>query len=341
LSRKFNSNFKQTNKKEQENNIKKMKRHNILSTNSKTMSENPEKPKMPSPLKVKCPQTLDDALDQARQKFSDWQPLSGPVDFNNFQRPCLFRAVDKETQQKRVLKIIRINSFAPLEVLVPQTLADNANVVDMDVVVRNTHVAILSMPLAENGDLFELAVHANMEEGLQTDLVVHIAQQLASALAAVHDAGYVHLDIKLENVLLGDDNHVVLTDFALARRTNVLGKAVLKGPCGTDGFVAPEIALSSGFSSIVATPKSDIYAFGVALYQLLTGSQMCQPQKTPADTCRLQLRVIELGVVEKFVKDKYLQRIVKMCLDRFPSARPTAHKLKQMLDEHKQYSTIN
>lgn len=105
---------------------------------------------------------------------------------------------------------------------------------------------------------------------------------LRAGLAYIHNQGIIHRDLKLENVLVGPDGHVVLTDFGISRvlatndgapavsdpvRTLVRvkdGKAPLMGSIG---YLAPELELGAA-----ATAKSDWYALGVLVYRLLTGT---------------------------------------------------------------------
>ncbi|NVB78189.1 MAG: protein kinase [Kofleriaceae bacterium] len=86
--------------------------------------------------------------------------------------------------------------------------------------------------------------------------------QLADALVAVHDAGLVHRDLKPSNVLVTESGRVVLLDFGLVRRADLLASSLL---AGTPAYMAPEQA---GGHAI--TTAADCYALGVVLYQALT-----------------------------------------------------------------------
>ncbi len=91
-------------------------------------------------------------------------------------------------------------------------------------------------------------------------------EPVLAALAEAHEAGIVHCDVKPENVLVSENGKVKVADFGLAR--------ALADPAGTDGpllgtvnYISPEQALGGA-----ATPRSDVYAVGIMLYELLTGS---------------------------------------------------------------------
>ncbi|WP_338695713.1 Stk1 family PASTA domain-containing Ser/Thr kinase [Streptomyces sp. Q6] len=102
---------------------------------------------------------------------------------------------------------------------------------------------------------------------LQPRAALDILEPVLAALGAAHRAGFVHRDMKPENVLIGDDGRVKVADFGLVRAvdtvTNTTG-AVL----GTVSYLAPE-QIEDG----TATASVDVYACGVVLYEMLTGSK--------------------------------------------------------------------
>ncbi len=102
---------------------------------------------------------------------------------------------------------------------------------------------------------------------LQPRAALDILEPVLAALGAAHRAGFVHRDMKPENVLIGDDGRVKVADFGLVRAvdtvTNTTG-AVL----GTVSYLAPE-QIEQG----TADPRVDVYACGVVLYEMLTGGK--------------------------------------------------------------------
>jgi beta-lactam-binding protein with PASTA domain len=97
---------------------------------------------------------------------------------------------------------------------------------------------------------------------------LEVMQPVLSALGAAHRAGLVHRDVKPENVLLTADGQVKVADFGLARAETASKQTKTGMIIGTVGYLAPEQVLSGH-----ADVRSDVYAAGVMLYELLTGRQ--------------------------------------------------------------------
>ena len=97
-------------------------------------------------------------------------------------------------------------------------------------------------------------------------LALDVAAQAAAGLDAAHSIGLVHRDVKPDNILIGADGLVKITDFGIA---HAAGSAPITGPglvMGTTQYMAPE-RIAGG----QATPASDLYALGILIYECLTG----------------------------------------------------------------------
>ncbi|NQX33524.1 Stk1 family PASTA domain-containing Ser/Thr kinase [Herbiconiux sp. VKM Ac-2851] len=102
---------------------------------------------------------------------------------------------------------------------------------------------------------------------LTTEQTVDVMDAVLGGLAAAHKAGIVHRDLKPENVLLADDGRIKISDFGLARAVSAntaTGQALL----GTIAYLSPEL-LTRG----TADARSDIYAAGIMMYEMLVGAQ--------------------------------------------------------------------
>lgn len=95
---------------------------------------------------------------------------------------------------------------------------------------------------------------------------VHIMKQLTSAIAHAHENQIIHRDIKPQNILIDEDGNVKITDFGIATTLSETSFTKTNSVLGTVHYISPEQARGG-----TATKKSDIYALGIVLYELLTG----------------------------------------------------------------------
>ncbi|MFN2596979.1 MAG: protein kinase, partial [Pyrinomonadaceae bacterium] len=152
-----------------------------------------------------------------------------------------------------------------------------------------------------------------------------VAVQIASALAAAHEARVVHRDIKPENVMLRPDGLVKVLDFGLAKLTERRREEATDGEAptralvntapgvvmGTFAYMSPEQARGQETDE-----RTDIWSFGVVLYEMLTGVSPFAGE-TQSDTVAAVLRS-EPAPLAAFAPDApaELQRIVRKCLQK-------------------------
>ncbi|MFW6774480.1 serine/threonine-protein kinase [Nocardioides sp. CPCC 205120] len=135
-----------------------------------------------------------------------------------------------------------------------------------DLVVEGSQLAIV-MDLVAGGDLRS---HLRTAGTLAPRAAVAITCAVLDALAAAHAAGFLHRDVKPDNVLLdggapGDGSGVRLSDFGIARLAEE-STVQATGLVGTPGYMPPELFQHGRFST-----ASDVYATGILLYELLGG----------------------------------------------------------------------
>ncbi|OEJ27262.1 serine/threonine protein kinase [Streptomyces agglomeratus] len=102
---------------------------------------------------------------------------------------------------------------------------------------------------------------------LQPRAALDILEPVLAALGAAHRAGFVHRDMKPENVLIGDDGRVKVADFGLVRAVDTV-TSTTGSVLGTVSYLAPE-QIEHG----TADTRADVYACGVVLYEMLTGAK--------------------------------------------------------------------
>jgi serine/threonine protein kinase len=132
------------------------------------------------------------------------------------------------------------------------------------------------MELVEGATLRDLFARGPMASSSALPLLIEVARGLADA----HRAGVAHLDLKPENVLVDRAGAVKLTDFDLAVPTEGLDLSLnftQHGPAGTLAYMSPEQRAGS-----VSDARSDVYTFGVCLFEALTGT-LPQPGDVPSD----------------------------------------------------------
>jgi serine/threonine-protein kinase len=106
------------------------------------------------------------------------------------------------------------------------------------------------------------------EEGaLSVERANRIVEQLAAALDYAHQRGFVHRDVKPANIFVGKDDHVTLTDFGIAKAASEAKQLTRTGMLmGTPEYMSPEQAEGERVDY-----RTDLYAVGVVLYQMLVG----------------------------------------------------------------------
>lgn len=101
---------------------------------------------------------------------------------------------------------------------------------------------------------------------LSPEQALTILDPVLEALSAAHDAGFVHRDVKPENILISDDGRVKVTDFGLARAVSNVTSATQGMLIGTVAYLSPEHVERGE-----ADARSDVYGAGICLFEMITG----------------------------------------------------------------------
>src|SRR5215213_9000628 len=145
---------------------------------------------------------------------------------------------------------------------------------------------------------------------------VEVALQIAEALQAAHKRSVIHRDVKPDNVLYADSEHVKVVDFGIARAAEATTISHIGDILGSVKYMSPEQAAGEQVG-----PASDLYSLGVVLYEMLTGRvpfEVSSPADVPAAHAGgppPHPRELNLEVPEA------LDAIVMRLLSRYPAAR--------------------
>jgi eukaryotic-like serine/threonine-protein kinase len=152
--------------------------------------------------------------------------------------------------------------------------------------------------------------------------VADIGAKVAAGLAAAHNAGVVHRDVKPGNVLIGEDGRVKLTDFGVSRAVDDVQLTRTGLIAGTPAFLAPEIARGGG-----PTAASDIFALGATLYAAVEGEP---PFGLNANAYAL-LHKVATGEVRPPREAGPLTGEIMKLLRKEPEERPSATQARDAL----------
>lgn len=171
----------------------------------------------------------------------------------------------------------------------------------------------LVMEYVEAANLKELYSRG---DPLLAENAAQILIDMATGLEHMHENGYMHLDFKPENVLITRNGGVRLVDFDLAQPISDKPLKLKKNP-GTPGYMAPEQLLGEPI-----THRVDIFAFGVAAYELLT-NQKPFPGETPTEILKKQMDRSDFIPPKDHNPElpSNLEALVLRCLEHEPERR--------------------
>ncbi len=206
-------------------------------------------------------------------------------------------------------------------------------------------VAFIAMEYVDGRTLRQVLATGAMS----TSEIVRIATEIASGLTKAHESGVVHRDLKPDNVMITGDGHVKILDFGLAKLVEPEGESAAESSgdvsdmatvaqtltregkvFGTAAFMSPEQARGKPLDA-----RSDIFSFGVMLYQMCTGALPFRGETT-TDTITAILRDPATPAIALNPDVPIeLDRIVARCLgkrrrDRYQSSRDLLHDLRQL-----------
>ncbi|BDC51080.1 hypothetical protein F183_A33960 [Bryobacterales bacterium F-183] len=175
-------------------------------------------------------------------------------------------------------------------------------------------VPFLSMEYVDGDDLATLLVGIGR---LPAEKATEIARKICAGLAAAHDKGVIHRDLKPHNIMMTKRGEILITDFGLAAVADTLAGPEARN--GTPAYMAPEQLRGSE-----VTKKSDIYALGLLLYELYTGRRPYTAKSVP-ELLGLQesQQMTSMTSIASDI-DPAVEGIIKRCLNPDPAMRPAS-----------------
>jgi hypothetical protein len=232
----------------------------------------------------------------------------------------VYRADDLELGQSVALKFLPERISAN-----PDALQRFRNEVRMARQVTHANVCRIHDIAEEDGHVFLIMEHVDGEDldsllrrigRPSRDKAIEIARQLCAGVAAAHQAGVLHRDLKPGNVMLDGRGRVRITDFGLAGLTKDLERA---GIDGTPAYMAPEQLAGRGVST-----RSDVYSLGLVLYELFTGKRAHSGGTLAELRHEHERGSVTSASTHVQDLDPAIERVLERCLEKDPSLRPAS-----------------
>jgi serine/threonine protein kinase len=201
---------------------------------------------------------------------------------------------------------------------------NHPNIVTVHEVIRYGETPVIVMELIDGTALRTLC---GTPQPLRQ--ILHLGRQIAEALAAAHAHGIVHSDIKPENIFVRPDGYIKVLDFGLARPLG--GESLSSSDAvhgGTLRYMSPGQAHGEP-----ATTASDIFSFGLVLYELATG-QHAFPNHSPLGVLYAMMANEPAAAPLEHCVPPRLRSLILSMLAKDPALRPSAEEVARRLDEH-------
>ena len=234
---------------------------------------------------------------------------------------AVYQAWDAELSVGVALKVIRTGSRSAspeAEKRFKQELrlarqVTHKNVVRIHDLGEIDGIKYITMPYVQGDDLSTVL---RRDGKLPVARALQIARQIAGGLGAAHEAGVVHRDLKPANVMIGAEDLALIMDFGISASNE---EATSGGIVGTFEYMAPEQSMGAGVDG-----RADIYAFGLILYEMLTGLRVVSAATAQERIDAMKQRAAE-GVPPVRSLDETipvpLDSLVTRCIERDPAVR--------------------
>ena len=237
---------------------------------------------------------------------------------------AVYKAQDRELDRPVALKLIRPELASSSDMLArfKQELllsrqVTHKNVIRIYDLGDAGGVKFITMEFVEGRDLRALIQENEKEKKRFSPAeAVEIMQQVCQALEAAHNVGVIHRDLKPQNIMRENTGRILVMDFGLARTIEGDGMTQTGALVGTMEYMSPEQALGKELDQ-----RSDLFAAGLILYEMLTGKTPFRADSVLASLIkRTQERAIPVSELDRTIPGA-LSGIVSKCLERDANLR--------------------
>ncbi|HET7925073.1 MAG TPA: protein kinase, partial [Rhodanobacteraceae bacterium] len=166
----------------------------------------------------------------------------------------------------------------------------------------------------------------------EVPFALRVIREIATALDYAHKKGFVHRDVKPDNILMRDDGSAALTDFGIARALDPAAKMTQTGAVvGTPHYMSPEQARGKSIDG-----RSDLYSLGIVLYELLVGRVPYQADDSLAvGIMHIQQPIPELPQAIAHLQPLISRMLAKQPEDRFQDGMALAEAIAAYENGHR------
>jgi serine/threonine protein kinase len=235
---------------------------------------------------------------------------------------CVYKAYDKNLDRTIALKVVRHGVMGEADALkrfkqelILASKISHKNILRIHDMGEVGDTKFITMAYIEGQDLYGILKETPK---MPLERVLKFAIAMAEALAAAHAEGVVHRDLKPQNILVSKDDQIFVSDFGLAKSFEEGAQGMTKTGAflGTPRYMSPEQVEGKP-----ADLRSDLYAYGLMLYEMVTGDVPFTGEST--------LKVMYQRIQEKPRSPKlvnpslpnWLVRVIMRCLEKDPAAR--------------------
>lgn len=179
-----------------------------------------------------------------------------------------------------------------------------------------------------------LSDQMSVGERADPQVALEATRQVSRGLSTLHnELGMLHFDLKPANILVSEDGNYLISDFGIAQVLlpptpgGIHAKLFISGITGTIAYMSPEHFVSQGLSA-----KSDIFALGVILFELLTGRHPFLADTLEQTIDNVISKAARFSIRDRAATPRLLRHICARCLEKNPERRPSADEILKALE---------